>query len=72
MDTRRKMMKKKFLSIFTAAMMGLSVVACGAVEQPAVAETNTLASEEGFPMTITHGLGETVLTEKPQNVVAIA
>ncbi len=40
----------------------------GSVEE---AVTDEL-SDSSFPMTITHGLGEIVLEEKPENVVAIA
>ncbi|MBR6281962.1 MAG: ABC transporter substrate-binding protein, partial [Lachnospiraceae bacterium] len=71
-------MQKKLLSIFTATALALSVVACGTTEKTAVAteDTSTAAESEavaeGFPMTITHGLGETVIEKKPENVVAIA
>lgn len=71
-------MQKKLLSIVTATALALSVVACGTTEKTAVATENTStaaeneAVAEGFPMTITHGLGETVIEKKPENVVAIA
>jgi len=37
-----------------------------------VSEDSASNSDATFPLTITHGLGETVIEEKPENVVAIA
>lgn len=79
-------MKKKLLSTITAAAMSLSLVACGnanssetiesaseTAEAQAIEEAVTAeVSDSSFPMTIKHGLGETVIESKPENVVAIA
>ena len=95
-------MKNKLLSTIMAAVMGLSVVACGASNETQTASNSVntetkvnsetevnletaegkatedastdeiSASEDVFPLTITHGLGETVIESKPENVVAIA
>lgn len=98
-------MKKKIVSMLTATVMGLSVVACGAAQSESVSEESTATTEASvaeagadgnesaedtssevataeesdsadadaqFPMTITHGLGETVIESKPESVVAIA
>jgi len=79
-------MKKKLLSTITAAVVSLSLVACGTTNNAETKETMTEAaqaqaveeavtqelSESSFPMTISHGLGETVIESKPENVVAIA
>ncbi len=95
-------MKKKIVSMLTATVMGLSVVACGTAQTESVSEESTAATEDSvseasadvnesaedtsseaataeesdvadaqFPMTITHGLGETVIESKPESVVAI-
>jgi iron complex transport system substrate-binding protein len=82
-------MKRKIVSIITAAVMGLGATACG-VEGSNVADSsvssdngssndaNALASandensDAAFPITIQHGLGETVIEEKPENIVAIS
>ncbi len=98
-------MKKKIVSMLTATVMGLSVVACGTAQTESVSEESTATTEASvaeasadgnesaedtsseaataqesasadadaqFPMTITHGLGETVIESKPESVVAIA
>ncbi|WP_248405871.1 ABC transporter substrate-binding protein [Butyrivibrio fibrisolvens] len=82
-------MKRKIVSIITAAVMGLGATACG-VEGSNVADSsvssdngssndaNVLASandensDAAFPITIQHGLGETVIEDKPENIVAIS
>ena len=82
-------MKRKIVSIITAAVMGLGATACGAegsnVADSSVSsdngssnDANVLASandgnsDAAFPITIQHGLGETVIEEKPENIVAIS
>ena len=60
-------------------LLALANVALAASEGSSIEASGDLASEDGasntdavFPLTITHGLGETVIEEKPENVVAIA
>lgn len=79
-------MKKKLLSTLTAAAVSFSLMACGTanstetiesvsetVDAQAIEEAETKEiSNSSFPMTIKHGLGETVIESKPENVVAIA
>lgn len=43
-----------------------------AASDSSVAEDSASNDEATFPLTITHGLGETVIEEKPENIVAIA
>ena len=79
-------MQKKLLSVLISLTMGLSVAACGAANESTetAADSETAAAElveevkteevsdDKFPITIQHGLGETVIESKPENVVAIA
>ena len=82
-------MKRKIVSIITAAVMGLSITACGAegsktsddsasidnassTDASKLASANNENSDAAFPITIQHGLGETVIEEKPENIVAIS
>lgn len=69
-------MKKWILVLLAVVLIGF-LAACGETEDQAneaeATEEKTGAQEETasskFPMTITHELGETVLEEKPENVV---
>ena len=74
-------MKRKIVSVITAALMGISLAACGAQDSAAVDSADNNATleladanniDQTFPLTITHGLGETVIEKKPENIVAIA
>lgn len=69
-------MKKWILALLAVLLIGF-LAACGETEDTSneakATEENTGSQEEAetskFPMTITHELGETVLENKPENVV---
>ncbi|WP_182170442.1 iron-siderophore ABC transporter substrate-binding protein [Flaviflexus equikiangi] len=51
-----------------AAALSLTLAACSDTEAP---QTESVASE-GFPVTISHAFGETVIEEKPERVATVA
>lgn len=66
-------------AVDTTATESSDVSESAASEGSSLEASGDLTSEDGasntdatFPLTITHGLGETVIEEKPENVVAIA
>ena len=70
-------MRNKILSMMIVGVLALSVTACGQTGSSVTAGTAeskgaAVQAAEGFPMTIEHGFGETVIEQKPENIVAIA
>ncbi len=71
MSLRRPLVAASF-----ALVAALSLAACGSAapsdDPSASASSGDSASAEGYPITIEHAYGETVITEKPERVATVA
>ncbi|MEN2738257.1 iron-siderophore ABC transporter substrate-binding protein [Microbacterium sp. X-17] len=57
------------LATLAAGVLALGLAACQAA--PATQPTAGATADSGFPITITHAMGETTIPERPQRVVAL-
>lgn len=65
-----KQYRRSFSMVAAAAAAALVLTACGSSEDSTDDSSDDSGSDSGaFPVTIEHGLGETVIEEEPQNIV---
>ncbi|WP_182354200.1 iron-siderophore ABC transporter substrate-binding protein [Flaviflexus huanghaiensis] len=73
------MTSRRFAAVLAAAALSTTLAACsddgGPSEEGSAVDTTTdenAADADGFPVTISHAFGETVIEEKPERVATVA